>query len=270
MAKKNNKGVKTTLRELAPGGITKKELKQVSKNTGASSQEIIKRMDAMNKAGQDVRLNSAAANMLIKEAQKTPLPPIGQQSYYGTGNIGRTLQGMIGTPGFAGQRNPQSGTPYGGSVVPATPGTGLMIGGTQIRPGGRVRTINNVGSIANDGTIGGDNTLDGGDNIFNDGSTFDGAFPSVLDQLSDMQLPEFDMSALMDMLDTGFNQLSSQFDIGKPLQLAQLGKSYTSDAIRAKRRSGRRRGQYRRGLGDSLSIMGTSPAQMSIGGGVTL
>jgi len=250
MAKKNNKGVKTTLRELAPGGITKKELKQVSKNTGASSQEIIKRMDAMNKAGQDVRLNSAAANMLIKEAQKTPLPPIGQQSYYGTGNIGRTLQGMIGTPGVA--------------------GTGLMIGGTQIRPGGRVRTINNVGSIANDGTIGGDNTLDGGDNIFNDGSTFDGAFPSVLDQLSDMQLPEFDMSALMDMLDTGFNQLSSQFDIGKPLQLAQLGKSYTSDAIRAKRRSGRRRGQYRRGLGDSLSIMGTSPAQMSIGGGVTL
>ena len=251
MAKKNNKGVKTALRELAPGGITKKELKQVSKNTGASSQEIIKRMDAMNKAGQDVRLNSAAANMLIKKAQKTPLPPIGQQSYYGTGNIGRALQGMIGTPGVA--------------------GTGLMIGGTQIRPGGRVRTINNVGSIANDGTIGGDNTLDGGDNTLNGGSTFDGAFPSVMDQLSDMQLlPEFDMSALMDMLDTGFNQLSSQFDIGKPLQLAQLGKSYTSDAIRAKRRSGRRRGQYRRGLGDSLSIMGTSPAQMSIGGGVTL
>jgi len=43
----------------------------------------------------------------------------------------------MGSPGSPGQRNPQSGAPYGGSAVAATP-TQLMMGGTMIRPGGRI------------------------------------------------------------------------------------------------------------------------------------
>ena len=72
---------------------------------------------------------SGAANMLIKQA--TP------GTDFGTSSLGQTLQGMMGTPGSLGQRNPQSGAPYGGSAVAATPAQ-LMMGGTMIRPGGRI------------------------------------------------------------------------------------------------------------------------------------
>ena len=129
-----NQGIKKQLREAAAGGITRQEFQKIAGENNAAA--VIKRMDAMNKAGRDIRLNSGAANMLIKEAQKAQPSPYGQPNF-GSGNIGRALQGMIGTPGYTAPRNPQSGAPYGGSRE-AIPGTGLMIGGTQIRKGGRV------------------------------------------------------------------------------------------------------------------------------------
>lgn len=271
MAKKKKGGVKAALRELAPGGISKSELSQIAKQTGASSQQIVKRMDAMNKAGQDVRLNSGAANMLIKQAQKATPQSLGYQPLdYGTGNIGRALQGMMGSPGSPGYM--RQGQRVGAQeAVPAQ----LMIGGTQIRPGGRtaVRPMGAapaVGDTAADTTAAaGDGTATAAGDGTMAGDQYD--FQSMLDALTAMQQPQFDMGALTDMFNTQYEQLSSQFDSMNPLQLAQLGRAYGSDAIRARQRMRKTRQDYRRGLpamalGQSLANL----ASMGIGGGVTL
>jgi len=68
MAKK----IKKQLREYAENGITKDEFQAIMEATGASSQQVVKRMDSMNQNGNDVRLNSGAANMLIKGYQDNP------------------------------------------------------------------------------------------------------------------------------------------------------------------------------------------------------
>jgi len=283
MAKKKKGGVKAALRELAPGGISKSELNQIAKQTGASPQQIIKRMDAMNEAGRDVRLNSGAANMLIKQAQKATPQSLGYQPIdFGTGNIGRALTGMMGTPGSPGQRNPQSGAPYGGSAIAATPAQ-LMIGGTQIRPGGRtaVRPMGAAPAVG-DTSLSGAGPYDGMMDGLTEGpgaaTTGDGTmagdqydFQSMLDALTAVQQPQFDMGALTDMFNTQYEQLSSQFDQMTPLQLQQLGITTNPNAIRARQRMRKLRQDYRRGipsmaLGQSLANL----ASMGIGGGVTL
>jgi len=115
------------------GGITKQELQNISKTTGRSGAQVIQRLDALNQKlkGNDqvgISLNSGAANMLIREAQKEPitmksLPLYGGNERFGTGRIGQQLQGMLGTRDRFGTEK--------------TPGTGRMMGGTAIRPGGR-------------------------------------------------------------------------------------------------------------------------------------
>jgi len=124
-------------------------------------------------------------------------------------------------------------------------------------------TAADTAAAAGDGTTAaaGDGTMDG--------DQYD--FQSMLDALTAMQQPQFDMGALTDMFNTQFEQLSSQFDTMNPLQLAQLGKAYGSDAIRARQRMRKTRQDYRRGLpamalGQSLANL----ASMGIGGGVTL
>jgi len=271
MAKKKSDGVKSALRELAPGGITKTELNKIAKQTGASSQQLVQKMDIMNKAGQDVRLNSGAANMLIKQAQKATPQSLGYQPLdYGTGNIGRALTGMMGTSGFPGAM--VKGQRVGGQeAVPAQ----LMIGGTQIRPGGRT-AVRPMGAAPAVGDTAADTTAaaDGGTATTAGDGTMAGDqydFQSMLDALTAMQEPQFDMAALTDMFNTQFEQLSSQFDSMNPLRLAQLGKSYGGDAIRARQRMRKGRADYRRNLpamalGQSLANL----ASMGIGGGVTL
>ena len=221
----------------------------------------------MNKAGQDVRLNSAAANMLIKQAQQATPSIFGQQPSFGTGNIGRALTGMMGTPGSPGYM--VKGQRVGAQeAVPAQ----LMIGGTQIRPGGRT-AVRPMGAApapapAADTTAAATQapatTTDTG---YGDG--FDMSF---LDSLfADMQAGyQDDMAALTDMFNQQFEQLSSQFDTMNPLQLAQLGKAYGSDAIRARQRNRRTRADYRRGLPNMLASATPALASMGIGGGVTL
>jgi hypothetical protein len=126
------------LRAAQSGGVTRQEFADIYAFNGKDDGKVIRRMDAMNKNGRDLRLNSGTANMLIKKANKQPSSGMGLTiNPYGTGNIGRALAGMIGDPGYTAPRNPQSGGSYGGSRA-ATPGTGMMIGGTQIRKGGRV------------------------------------------------------------------------------------------------------------------------------------
>jgi hypothetical protein len=123
--------VNRSLKIAGTGGITKQELQKISKTTGRSGAQVIQRLDALNQKikGRDqvgISLNSGAANMLIREAQKEPVTMkslYGGNERFGTGRIGQQLQGMLGTRDRFG--------------VEGTPGTGRMMGGTAIRPGGR-------------------------------------------------------------------------------------------------------------------------------------
>lgn len=146
MAKKESKGqgVKLAIRQAGEGGITKQELNNITKSTGQSADTVIRRLDQVNsnlKSNDLARigLNSGAANMLINQNTKNPVSPFSQGKGYGNGQIGKALQSMMGSPGSAG------GVIKGQSVFnqPATPAQ-LMIGGTQIRGGGRV-AVNGFG-----------------------------------------------------------------------------------------------------------------------------
>ena len=260
-------GAKQALNQAKSGGITRTELEQIARKTGTSTNTLVKRIDEMNKAGQDVRLNSAAANMLIKQAQQATPSIFGQQPDFGTGNIGRALQGMIGSPGSPGYM--VKGQRVGAQeAVPAQ----LMIGGTQLRPGGRtaVRPMGAapaVGNTAADTTAAVTQTpTTTADTGY--GDDFDMSF---LDSLfADMQAGyQADMAALTDMFNQQFEQLSSQFDTMDPLQLAQLGITTNPNAIRAPRRTPKSISDYRR---ISNVLAGATPAlaSMGIGGGVTL
>jgi hypothetical protein len=130
-AKSKPPTVNRNLKIAGTGGITKQELQNISKTTGRSGAQVIQRLDALNQKikGRDqvgISLNSGAANMLIREAQKEPVTMkslYGGNERFGTGRIGQQLQGMLGTRDRFG--------------VEGTPGTGRMMGGTAIRPGGR-------------------------------------------------------------------------------------------------------------------------------------
>lgn len=122
------------------GGITKQELKNITEASGKSGGQVIQRLDTINQnlKGKDqagIRLNSGAANMLIKEAGPAYSGMYGltQKPTFGTGQIGKTLEGMRGTSASGGYQNPQSGS---GKVTPGT-APKFMMGGTAIRPGGR-------------------------------------------------------------------------------------------------------------------------------------
>jgi hypothetical protein len=283
--KKQKAEVKQAVKQAASGGVTKQELQQIAKQTGATSQQIVQQMDIINKnvkqAGGEpsIALNSGAANMLIKQMEKATPQMLGyQQPNFGGGRIAQTLQSMMGSPGMFGEA--------------ATPGTGMMIGGTMIRPGGRVAInpmafaggtgstsgtggagpynagnmplntgTNDVGPLA-PGTTGGSTT--GGDMI--GGDQFD--YQSILDAIAGIQQPQFDMSALTDMFNTQFDQLRSDFATRDPIQLAQLGRAYGGDAIRARQRNRRSSRDYRRGMANSA--FGPATANLAIGGGLTL
>jgi hypothetical protein len=126
------------------GGITRNELADLSK--GIDGGRVIRRMDAMNKKGNDLRLNAGAANMLLKQAGPAygGFYSLNQKPTFGTGNIGRALESMRGTRPSGGYTNPQSGYSM------KTPGTEptLMMGGTQIRKGGRPAVIKQGGQTA--------------------------------------------------------------------------------------------------------------------------
>jgi len=267
--KKQKAEVKKAIKEVASGGVTKQELQQISKQTGSTAQQIVQQMDIINRnvkqAGGEptIALNSGAANMLIKQAEKQPqsgydayLSALTGKPAYGTGQIGKTIQSMIGSPGMFGEQ--------------PTPGTGMMIGGTMIRPGGRV-AVRPMGAapaiaetVAPTDTTGGGGETTGGD--MTGGEQFD--YQSILDALAGLQQPEFDMSALTDMFNTQFEQLQSQFQTNKPLQLAQLGRAYGGDAIRARQRMRKTTRDYRRSL--PSAALGQAIANLAIGGGLTL
>ena len=266
MAKKKDQGggVKPTLRTLAPGGITEKEFEQVAK--GTSAQNVIKQMDIMNRAGQDVRLNSGAANMLIKQMEKATPQMLGyQQPDFGGGRIAKTLQGMLGSRASGGYINPQSGQQSFTAAVPSQ----MMIGGTQIRPGGRV-AVRPMGAAPAIGdttaavTAAGGTTATGGGTAAT-GDAFD--FQAIFDALSAVQQPAFDMAGLESLFQTQFDQMNALVDQMDPLQLAQLGITTNPNAIRAPGGQTKSRTDY---LRNALNNASASTAPLAIGGGVTI
>jgi hypothetical protein len=101
---------------------------------------VIQRLDQINRSLKEkdrtgISLNSGAANMLIKQAGPSygGMYGLTQKPTFGTGNIGKALEGMRGTRATGGYQNPQSG--YGEVTAGTAPKR--MMGGTAIRPGGR-------------------------------------------------------------------------------------------------------------------------------------
>ena len=271
---KQQGNVKAAIRQAEAGGITRKELQKISKQTGASNQEIVKRMDAMNKAGRDVRLNAGAANTIVRQAQKTPYDPFGRQPSFGTGNIARALQGMIGTPGSPGAMI--KGQRIGGRE--AIPGTGPMAGGMQIRKGGRPAVIRGMAQPAApakpaapmpampapvDGGMGDGGMGDGGLGGFDFASLFDGLFGGMEEPM----MPQ--MPALESFAPVSADVLAPVSADRDPLQLAALGQSYASDMIRAKQRQAQGRRAYMRG-GQAVGGVGSPLAALLSIGGLTL
>jgi hypothetical protein len=220
----------------------------------------------MKQAGKTApSVGSSAANMFIKQAQSNPA--LAYQ--LGSSKLGQTLRSMIGTP---------AGPMIQGQQRAAQPGTGLMIGGTVIKPGGGISVYRQpqgaapaVAAGPYDGMMDGPTEGPAGGTGGTGGTGGDGFdFQSMLDAMTAAQQPQFDMSALTDMFNTQFDQLSSQFDMMDPLQLAQLGQAYGGDAIRARQRARRTRGDYRRGLPSMLGSVAPTLASMGIGGGLTL
>lgn len=271
------KTVSQALRIAGQDGISKQELTQISKQFDTPANKIIQSIDQLNKnlKAKDqpgIAVNSGAVNMLIKQAENQPatgfdayLNMISGKPQYGTGQIGKAIQSMIGSPGFA-------GTPIKGQLTGAQPAvpSQMMIGGTMIRPGGRV-AVRPMGAapaiaetVAPTDTTGGGGETTGGD--MTGGEQFD--YQSILDALAGLEQPEFDMSALTDMFNTQFEQLKSQFQTNKPLQLAQLGRAYGGDAIRARQRMRKTTRDYRRSL--PSAALGQAMANLAIGGGLTL
>ena len=273
MAKKKAE-TKQAIKQVASGGITKKELEQVAKQTGATTQQLVQQMDIINKnakqAGKEpsISLNSGAANMLIKQMEKATPQMLGyQQPDFGGGRIAKTLQGMMGSRASGGYINPRSGQQSFTAAVPSQ----MMIGGTQIRPGGRV-AVRPMGAAPSVGGAATDVTESGtaGDNIAGGGDQFD--YQAMLDELMGM-MPDYQsmFADFQDQMLAQFEPLTSQYDTPDPLQLASLGQSYGGDLIRARQRQGKKRSDYFRNRMNNMSIDGNNRrARLALGGGVTI
>ena len=163
---KNNKPVKTNagenpmgstkpatinqgLRIAGTGGVTKQELKTLTQASGKDSGKIIQNLDTLNAKLKDkgqvgINLNSGAANMLIREATKNPpmssFYKYGGDPIFGSGKLGKTLEGMLGSRASGGYINPQSGKQF---MTPAVERT-LLPRGMDLMPSGR-QTVRGIG-----------------------------------------------------------------------------------------------------------------------------
>ena len=276
-APKEAKNVTQALRIAGEGGITKQELNQITKQFDTPANKVVQRLDQINqnlkaKDQTGINLNSGAANMLIKQAENQTgydayLNALTGQSAFGSGQIGKTLQSMIGSPGIptrgGGTMGGTAGFNPGGSAT-----ANRMIGGTTIRPGGRIAVtpMGAAPAVAPTAETMAPTTAPTTTTAETPGDAFD--FQSILDALTGAEQPQMDMSALTDMFNTQFDELTSQFETMKPLQLAQLGRAYGGDAIRAAQRMRKTRRDYRRGL--PAQALGQAFTNLAIGGGMTL
>jgi hypothetical protein len=140
--------ISQAIRQAGTGGITKQELKTITQDSGKSSGAVVQKLDKINQnikknGGVGINLNSGAANMLIREASRaTPAfgSIFGGPSPFGTGRIGQTLQGMIGSRASGGYINPISGQQSRTAAVSPT----LLARGMDLMPSGR-QTVRGIG-----------------------------------------------------------------------------------------------------------------------------
>ena len=131
------------------GSISKRDLGSLSKDSGRSGAQLVQRLDKINanlkeKGKVGINLSSGAANMLIRQASKAA-PTYDNflglgKSAFGTGKIGKTLQGMVGSRSTGGYINPQSGQQSRSAAVGPT----FLARGMDLMPGGR-QTVRGVG-----------------------------------------------------------------------------------------------------------------------------
>ena len=136
------------IRQAGTGGITKQEINQITKSTGKSSGDVVKRLDQINQNirkndGIGINLNSGAANMLIRGASKaapTFSSMFGSPSVFGTGKIGQTLQSMSGRRTF----DDYLGAISGKQTRTAAGGPTFLARGMDLMPSGR-QTVRGIG-----------------------------------------------------------------------------------------------------------------------------
>jgi hypothetical protein len=129
------------------GGIGRKELKSILEEGGknVSGGQVVKRLDKINTrlAENDltgINLKSGAANMLIKQAGPAYGGTfLGMEPMFGTGRLGKELEGMRGTRTTGGYPAKDG---YG-EVTPGTEPTRLARG-MDLMPSGR-QTVRGVG-----------------------------------------------------------------------------------------------------------------------------
>ena len=108
-----------------------------------------------------------------------------------------------------------------------------------------------AGAGAGDGTEAGDLT-----------TAIEDYINKLFNEIKQPEMPDFESM---------ISDLTSQFTVNDPLQLAQIGRAYGADAIRARRRARKGRSQYRRdGTGMILGALPSLLRNMAISGGITL
>ena len=146
------------------GGIGKRELTSILETGGknVSGGQVVRRLDKINErlAAKDmtgINLKSGAANFLTRQAEKQG-PGMDNflglgKSTFGTGRLGKALQGMVGTRETGGYINPQSGQQS------RTPGTARTIlpRGMDLMPSGR-QTVRGIGKQFTGMPVAGENT----------------------------------------------------------------------------------------------------------------
>ena len=141
------RGVGQGLKISGGGGITKNELDTILEASGKTGGQLIGKLDKVNAKLKErglsgINLNSGAANFLIRQATKAPKTfGTSKEFDFGTGRIGETLQSMIPTQELSGYIKGQKTTFMEGDPgfnPGGRPDKNRMIGGTSIRPGGRI------------------------------------------------------------------------------------------------------------------------------------
>ena len=287
------KNVKKQIKKAGPT-ISKKELNKVVKATGSVEKALNKISSVQQSAKQADKpapsINAGAANMLIKQAQSTPAGVY----QLGSSKVAQAIRGMAGTP--AGPRHSGSGYP----TYAAQPGSGLMMGGTVLKPGGGVAVKPQpmpkspyAGAMDGKGKGKGPNTeVDpnaggpGGLNITQeelDKLIADGIQTGIDSYMSEYGLgdqPYDPYSGMSDLLGTLMapyqNTLSSQMDLMsqfsmpqqmEPMRMFGAGQNYNINSVRAAQRDRQRRSGYLRG---NMGIGGGSTGAPGLSSGMSI
>jgi hypothetical protein len=257
MAKKKSGGIRKAIKAAGPN-ISRSEMKSITKAAGGN---VRKAINQISKAG--ANLASGAANMLIKQQQEAPAMRYDTKGSFGTSKIGQALQQMAGSP--SSQRYVKD------QVVgqPATPSQ-MMIGGTVIRPGGKVAVKKQPMGAAPAAPAPAAPAAETTAEPTATGDEFDYAsmFGDMMGMMPDYGAMFGDLQSQMAGM---FEDLSSQFDVNDPIQLAALGQAYGGDLIRARQRQRKTRADYLRNQMNNMALGGGSAiAPLMIGGGLTL